>query len=109
MKVKDFINELKLEVVVEADQLKEINGVYIGDLLSNVMSRANAGDIWITIQGHQNIIAVALLTDISAVIVAENLSITENAIRKAEEKGVNILRSPLTAYEIACRLCQKGI
>ena len=101
MKVKEIIDKLDLEVVVESSLDKEITGGYCGDLLSNVMERKKKGDLWLTVQSHQNVIAVALLTEVAAVIVVENFEIEDKAIKRAKEKGVNILRSDLTAYELA--------
>ena len=109
MKVKDIIELLDLEVIVGADLDREITGGYAGDLLSNVMAGAEAGNVWITIQSHQNVVAVGLLVDISAVIIAENFEVEEKALKRAREKGINILRSSLSAYEIAGILYQKGI
>jgi len=43
---------------------------YASDLLSDVMAHAGEGDIWVTVQAHQNIVAVATLAELSAVIVA---------------------------------------
>lgn len=106
MKVKDIIKELDLEVVVESSLEKEVRGGYSGDLLSNVMARAKKGDIWLTVQSHQNVVAVALLTEVSAVIIVEGFSVEEKAVERAREKGVNILKSDLTAYELAGLLYQ---
>ena len=109
IKVQQVIDMLDLEVVTGNSLEKEVKGGYVGDLLSNVMAKAEAGNIWVTIQGHQNVIAIALLIDVSAVIVAENFDIDEKAVERAEEKGVNLLRSSLSAYEIVGRLYENGI
>jgi len=109
MKVKVLIEKLGMEVIVGADLDKEIVGGYVGDLLSNVMARAKEGNLWITIQGHQNVVAVALLADVSAVIVVENFEIEEGAIKRAEEKGINLLRTPLTSYKLISKLVKMGI
>lgn len=109
MKVKEIIDSLDLEVVVDGSLDREVTGVYIGDLLSNVMAKARSGDLWLTIQGHQNVVAVALLTEVAAVIVLEDFDIEERAIQKAREKGVIILKSRLSAYPLACKLFNLGI
>ncbi len=106
MRVKDIVEKLNLEVIVNSNLEKEIKGGYCGDLLSNVMARANEGELWLTVQSHQNVIAVALLTEVAAVIVVENFDIENKAIERAKEKGVNILRSDLDAYELAGLLNQ---
>ncbi len=83
---------------------KEISGVYIGDLLGNVMCRARRGELWITIITNVNVIAVAVMAGVSAVIIAEGCSLSETDISLAREKGVNILLSRRSTYEtvLAC-------
>src|SRR6056297_2393960 len=107
--LKEISKELQLETINEADLTKEVNGCYIGDLLSNVMARAQEGELWITIQGHQNVIAVALLTEVSAVLVCEDIEIDEKTIKRANEKEVNVFRSNLSAYDLAKKLVNIGI
>lgn len=83
---------------------REITGCYVGDLLSWVMGRANAGDAWITIMSNQNVIAVASLADTSCVIFAEGVKPSDELIALAEEKEVNLLLSDLPTYESALKL-----
>ncbi|MCF8001424.1 MAG: serine kinase [Halanaerobiales bacterium] len=109
MVLKDLLEKLNLTILNEADLSREVNGCYIGDLLSNVMANAKENQIWLTIQGHQNIIAVSLLAEVSAVIVVENSEVDEKSIKRAEEKGVNLLKSELTAYKLAKRLAELGV
>lgn len=109
MTVKEIINELELEIVVNGDCEREVTGGYAGDLLSNVMAGAAKGDVWVTIQGHQNVAAVALLTEVAAVIIAEDAPIDEKTIARAREKGVNILQSSRPAFVIIGELYQLGV
>ncbi|MFW5999176.1 MAG: serine kinase [Halanaerobiaceae bacterium] len=109
MKLKQIIKELDLEPVYLADPEVEVNGGYAGDLLSNVMAGAQEKDVWITIQAHQNIVAVALLVGVAAVVIAQNMEIDEKALMRAKEKGINLLSSSLTIYEIAGRLYSLGV
>ncbi|MFW6386887.1 MAG: DRTGG domain-containing protein [Bacillota bacterium] len=109
MRLKQIIEELELKPVYLSDPEVEVKGGYAGDLLSNVMAGAKEGDIWITIQGHQNIVAIALLVDVAAVIIAQDMEIEEKALKRAEEKGINLLQSPLYTYEIAGQLYSLGI
>ena len=80
------------------------DGVYIGDLLSWVMGRAREGNVWITIMSNQNIVAVALLADVSCILLAEGVEPDEGVAALAAQKGINLLQSPLSAYETALRL-----
>lgn len=83
---------------------REIHGCYIGDLLSWVMGRAEADNIWITIMTNVNVTAVGSLTDVSAVIIAEGAKPDASLVEIAQEKGVNILMSDLTAFELAVKI-----
>ena len=102
------VSELTARVGLTAAALpegdREITGVYIGDLLSWVMSRAAAGDAWITIMSNRNIAAVATLADTACVILAEGVQPDEGVAALAEQKGINLLLSDATAYETAMRL-----
>ena len=81
----------------------EYNGVYVGDLLSRAMGRIEAGNLWITIMNNINVIAVSSLADASAVILAEHVLPTDDAISAAQEKGISVYSTPLSAYEL-CRV-----
>ena len=83
---------------------REVNGVYIGDLLSWVMGRAKADSAWITIRSNINVVAVASLADTSCVILAEGVTADSEVIKTANEKGVNILSSDKPIYETALEL-----
>lgn len=101
MTVKLFAEKTGCKPICIPSPDREINGVYIGDLLSWVMGNANADDLWITIMSNINIVAVASLTDAACILLAENVSIDETVLETAMAKGVNILSAPRSAYEAA--------
>lgn len=80
---------------------KEIHGCYCGDLLSWVMSRANACDVWLTVMGNINSIGVAVLADIACIVLTENAALDEDAKKRAEENDVVILTTSKTTYQLA--------
>ncbi|MBQ8000107.1 MAG: hypothetical protein IJ298_02680 [Ruminococcus sp.] len=90
--------------VAIADGEAQIEGVYIGDLLSWVMGRANAGDAWITIMSNINILAVATLSDVACIILAEGVQLEEEVKTAAQQKGINVISSDMSAYHIAAAL-----
>ena len=104
MTVKELAGKQGFKSVAMPDGNREIHGIYIGDLLSWVMGRAKADDAWITIMSNINIVAVATLTDVACVLLAEDVTPEEDVRAVAEQKGVNLLTSPLTAYELATKL-----
>ncbi|KAB3535926.1 AraC family transcriptional regulator [Alkaliphilus pronyensis] len=105
MLVKELIQALDLEVIagIEGED-REITGVYISDLLSWVMANLQAGNVWITIQTHVNVVAVALLGEASCMIIPEGAEIDENTIEKANQEKIPLLRSKLTAYQLALKI-----
>ena len=104
MKICELAKALELDVVALPSPDTEISGCYIGDLLSHVMTRAENGNVWITIMTNINTVAVASFSGVSAITVAEGLEIPCDVISAANEHKVNILRSKLTAFETALRV-----
>ena len=100
----DELLEHGFEAVSLPDGSREIDGVYIGDLLSWVMGRAQMDNAWITIMTNVNTIAVASLADTSCVILAEGVEMEHDLIETAQQKDVNILRSSKPIYETAVQL-----
>jgi predicted transcriptional regulator len=91
-------------LVALPDGDREIDGAYIGDLLSWVMGRAQMDNAWITIMTNVNVIAVASLADTSCVILAEGVEMPEEVVETAREKDINVLSSSQPIYETALRL-----
>ena len=105
MKLAEIVQILNLKVAAgEAKLDTEVSGGYVSDLLSNVMSQAQSGSMWITLQGHPNIIAVAALAGLAAVVVAGDAPLEPNAIQKAQSQNVVLLTTPLPVFELAGRL-----
>lgn len=104
MTVNELIAAKGYKALALPEGERQINGVYIGDLLSWVMGRAKADNAWITIMSNINIVAVASLADTACIILAEGVTVPEDVISTAESKGVNILSTQSGAYEAACEL-----
>lgn len=105
MKVEELAQKLGMKVLTGKESLqKEITGVYVCDLLSWVMSHAEKGNAWITIHTHLNVVAVALLTEVSCIIIPEDIAVEENTKKKAQEEDIAILSSSMSAYELCYRI-----
>lgn len=109
MTVKELADKTVLTAASLPSPERELTGAYIGDLLSWVMGRAEADCAWITIMSNINVAAVAVLADVGTVILAEGVTPDADMLRAAEEKGVNVLLSPLPAYETALILHGMGL
>ena len=96
LNLKIFCGYDKMDTVV-------LNG-YIGDLLSDVMANSKEGDIWITRQVHQNIIAVASLIDLAGIVLVQGAVPAEDTLEKAQKESVPIMGTDLYGFEIAGRI-----
>jgi hypothetical protein len=105
MKLKEISEKLQLQVLVGQDPLDtEVTGGYTSDLLSDVMANSKAKNIWITLQTHENIVAVAKLKDLAGIIIINNRQPEEAAIQRARDEQVTLLTSGETAFNITGKL-----
>ena len=99
MKVSDLVRELNLTVFCgEAGLDAEISGGYTSDLLSD------EGMLWVTMQTHQNVVAVATLKDAAAVLIVNGASPDEETLEKGKEEDVPLLGTPLSAFEVTGKI-----
>ena len=101
MTVNDLCNIEGFSPVTLPDGEREMSGVYIGDLLSWVMGKARCDNAWITIMSNINTLAVASLTDVACIVLAEGVTLEDNIKTSAENKGINVVTSAYSAYDTA--------
>ena len=102
MKVQELVDKLELKVLSGANGLdREIDGCYISDLSSDVMGNAMEGNIWITLQTHKNVMAVASLKELACVILVKNLMPNDETIEQSNDDGLPVLQTSLPTFEIA--------
>lgn len=105
MKVSDLVKQLNLTVVSGEKGLdREVDGAYVSDLLSDVMGFAQENQVWITLQVHQNVMAIASLKDLAAVILVKGFEAAENTIRHSDDEQIPILSTTLSTFEITGKL-----
>lgn len=110
MIVEDVINKLGFQHKAGKSFTKNnITGIYCCDMLSWVMSHAKQGNVWITVQTHINIVAIASLLDLSCIIIPENGEIDEDTIEKANEEDILIFSTNLNSYKIFCKFYEIGL
>ncbi len=109
MTVRELKEKLGLAVCCGEENLgRECTGAYIGDLLSDVMAHSQQGQVWITIQVHVNIVAVAALKEHAAIIIVNGRTPAAETLAKAAEEAMPILTSGETAFEVGGRLHRLG-
>ncbi len=104
MTVSQAVEALELTVFALPDPEREITGGYMGDLLSWVMGRAQAGDAWITIMSNQNVAAVAALSDVACVILTEDVKPDPDLLKKAQAQGIALLGTARSSFQTAAEL-----
>ena len=110
MNVREIQDLFHLDVATGETGLdREVKGGYCGDLLSDVMANATEGQVWLTIQSHKNIVAVAVLRELAAIILVNGRLPDEDTKAKAKEEGLPILLSSSTAYQLAGQIHGAGI
>lgn len=109
MNVQQVVDQLALDVVNQGDLTLEITGGYASDLLSCVMAGAQAGHVWVTLQSHPNVIAVASLLELAAVIVTEGTIPDEETVHKANQEEINLLVARQDTFAVVARLAVLGV
>lgn len=105
MKLREIVEKLNMEVKLASSDLeKEVNGGYASDLLSDVMANSKKSNLWITLQIHQNIVAVATLKELAGIILVNGRQPEEDTLKKAEEENIPILVTELPTFEVIGRL-----
>ena len=106
MYIKDLVQIISGELMTDKipDLSAKVQNVYIGDLLSWVMSHAQKGDAWVTVLTNVNVPAVALMTEVACVIIPEAIKIEELTLKKANENGIIIIGTQLNSFEISRRI-----
>ncbi|MGQ7869093.1 DRTGG domain-containing protein [Sunxiuqinia sp. sy24] len=105
MKVSELIERLDLKVISGEKGLdREINGAYVSDLLSDVMGNACENQVWITLQVHQNVMAIASLKDLAAVILVKGLQPHQSTIAHSKEEQIPLLSSSDSTFDLSGKL-----
>ena len=107
-KIQDLLSTLRAEPLTGSID-SEIHGCYVGDLLSDVLANAKPDILWITIQIHRNVISVAGMKDMAAVLFASGRKPDTAVIAEAEEEGIVLLATPYSPFEVAGKLWEAGL
>jgi predicted transcriptional regulator len=105
MKVFELAEQLGLSVFTPTIGMEnEITGGYISDLLSDVMGNASEGNVWITLQNHLNVVAIASLKDLACVVLVKGIEPSDDVVKKAISENVAILGSNENTFELAGKI-----
>lgn len=107
MKVSEIASALNLKVLAGSGGLQnEVKGGYTSDLLSDVMGHASEGNLWITLQTHKNVLAIASLRDLAGIILVNDNQPDEDMASQANEENIPVLVTSDSAFIITGKLYQ---
>ena len=107
MTVQDITEALNLTIYAAgAGMEREIEGGYVSDLLSDVMGFAREGEVWITLQSHVNVVAIASLKELAAIILVKDIRPDEAVLKKAKEEGIPVLGTGEETFVLSGKLFQ---
>ncbi|MCR4680197.1 MAG: serine kinase [Bacteroidales bacterium] len=107
MTVKDLVEKLNLTVFCGEDKLdREIKGGYVSDLLSDVMGFAQEGHVWVTLQTHTNVIAIASLKELACVVLVKGNKPDEGMLEQARDEEIPVLGTDAQTFETAGKIYQ---
>lgn len=111
MTLQEIVTQLNLRrLTVERDFNEiELHSGYASDLLSCVMAGARHHGVWVTLQSHSNIVAVAALLELGAVIITEDTQPDQDTIDKANEEGINLFVTDKPTFWVVGKLWEMGL
>ena len=108
MTTKDLIDNARLTPLTTFEH-REVDGVFVSDMLSDVMAGAKSGNLWITVQTHKNIVPAANLVDVSAIVVTSGKRVPQDTLDLANQHNIGILSTKLSTYELIGKLYALGL
>jgi predicted transcriptional regulator len=108
MTTKDLIEKAGLKPLSKFEH-REIDGVFVSDMLSDVMAGAKSGNLWLTIQTHKNIVPAANLVDVAAIIITSGKQVPQETLDLANKYNIAILASELPTFELIGKLYSFGL
>lgn len=107
MKVKELVEKLNLQVLSGAEGLdRDIDGCYVSDLLSDVMGNAEMGNVWVTLQTHKNVMAIASLKELACVVLVKGQTAADDTLEQSNEEGIPFLSTTMQTYETVGKIYQ---
>lgn len=107
MQVSDIVKALNLKVYSGKSGLnREVDGGYVSDLLSDVMGHADAGNLWVTLQNHKNVMAIASLKELAAIILVKGIEPETDTLEQSNQEQIPILGTDMETFEVVGKIYQ---
>jgi len=108
MTTKELIDKIGITPLSKFEH-RNIEGVFVSDMLSDVMAGAKSGNLWVTVQTHKSIIPAANLVDVSAIVVTSGKKVPQETVELASKHNIAILSTELPSFELVGKLYALGL
>ena len=108
MNVQELGKRLELKAATRVFN-RDVTGVYISDMVSDMIANAKAGDLLVTVQAHSNVIAAANLVDACAIVITQGKPVAEDVVKMAEKAEISVFTTALNRWQMATKLYEAGI
>ena len=108
MTVQELCDQVGLKKLSDFSD-RDVTGVFISDMISDVMAGAKSGNLWLTVQTHKSIIPAANLVDVSAIIITSGKEVPQETIELATKHDIAVLSTDLPTFDIVGKLYSLGI
>lgn len=108
MTTEDLVQKVGLEPLSKFEP-RGVNGVFVSDMLSDVMANAKSGNLWLTVQTHKSIVPAANLVDVAAIIITGGKQVGSETVELASKYNIAILSTQLPTFELIGKLYKLGL
>jgi predicted transcriptional regulator len=108
MTTQDLIEKIGLKPLSKFEH-RDVDGVFVSDMLSDVMAGAKSGNLWLTVQTHKSIVPAANLVDVSAVVITSGKEVPQETVDLASKYNIAILCTELPTFELVGKLYGLGV
>ncbi len=108
MRIQELANRLELKAATRVFD-RDVTGVYISDMVSDVIANAKAGDLLVTAQAHANVVAAANLVDTCGIVITQGKALGDDVVKMAEKAEIPVFTTPLNRWQMATKLYEAGI
>lgn len=108
MTTQDVIENIGLKPLSQFEH-RDVDGVFVSDMVSDVMAGAKSGNLWLTVQTHKSIVPAANLVDVSAIVITSGKKVPQETTDLASKFKIAILSSDLPTFELVGKLYQLGL
>jgi len=108
MTTQDVIEKIGLRPLSKFEH-RDVSGVFVSDMISDVMAGAKSENLWLTVQTHKSIVPAANLVDVSAIIITGGKEVPQETIDLASKYDIAVLSTELATFDVVGKLYQAGI